>query len=84
MNEQIANIINRLDPSAKSAEDTLQLKPGVPAPTLEPTYEPTLINAEELHEEDAYAAVFLNVILIVCVLLAYVIKENRIYFLPER
>mmetsp|Transcript_15848 Transcript_15848/g.23841 ORF Transcript_15848/g.23841 Transcript_15848/m.23841 type:complete len:567 (+) Transcript_15848:84-1784(+) len=39
--------------------------------------------AEEVHEEDAYAAVFLNFTLIVCVLLAYVIKKYRIYFLPE-
>ena len=50
--------------------------------TLAPT--PTLIDAEELHEEDAYAAVFLNVVLIVCVLLAYYIKQHRIYYLPER
>lgn len=42
------------------------------------------INAEEVHNEDAYAAVFLNVTLIGCVLLAYYIKKNRIYYLPER
>ena len=45
---------------------------------------PTVIDAEELHEEDAYAAVFLNVTLIGCILLAYYIKKNRIYYLPER
>lgn len=48
------------------------------------TLAPTLVDAEELHEEDAYAAVFLNVVLIVCVLLAYYIKQHRIYYLPER
>lgn len=51
--------------------------------TATPTLEPTVLNAEELHEEDAYAAVLLNVILIICVLLAYFIKEHKIYFLPE-
>jgi len=52
--------------------------------TSTPTLPPTIINAEELHEEDAYAAVFLNVVLIICVLLAYCIKQNKIYYLPER
>lgn len=41
-------------------------------------------DAEEVHEEDAFAAVFLNVTLICCILLAYYIKKNRIYYLPER
>ena len=41
-------------------------------------------DAEEVHEEDAYAAVFLNVTLISCILLAYYIKKNRVYYLPER
>ena len=41
-------------------------------------------DAEGVHEEDAFAAVFLNVTLICCVLLAYYIKKNRIYYLPER
>ena len=43
-----------------------------------------VINAEEVHEEDAYAAVFLNVTLISCVLLAYFLKKYRIYYIPER
>ena len=47
-------------------------------------YYESIDNAEEVHEEDAYAAVFLNVTLIGCVLLAYYIKKNRIYFIPER
>ena len=41
------------------------------------------IDAEEIHEKDANEAVFLNVILIACVLLTYYIKKNRVYFLPE-
>jgi hypothetical protein len=49
-----------------------------------PSEQPTVIDAEDLHEEDAYAAVFLNVILIICVLLAYFIKEYKVYCLPER
>jgi len=40
-------------------------------------------DAETTHEEDAYAAFFLNITLIVCVLLAYYVKANRIYYLPE-
>ena len=50
-----------------------------PAPTVE-----LIEDAEEVHEGDAYAAVFLNFTLIVCVLLAYYVKKNRIYYLPER
>mmetsp|Transcript_30409 Transcript_30409/g.35414 ORF Transcript_30409/g.35414 Transcript_30409/m.35414 type:complete len:563 (-) Transcript_30409:148-1836(-) len=50
-------------------------------PTMSPTAE--LIDSEEVHEEDAYAAVFMNVALIGCVLLAYVIKKYRIYYVPE-
>lgn len=42
------------------------------------------VDAEEVHEEDAYAAVFLNVTLIGCVLLSYCIKKYRIYYIPER
>ncbi len=39
---------------------------------------------ELIHESDAYAAVFLNITLIGCVMLAYYIKKNRIYYVPER
>ena len=46
--------------------------------------EQEVYDAEEVHELDAYASVFLNVTLISCVLLAYYIKKNRIYYLPER
>eukprot|EP00546_Thalassionema_frauenfeldii_P017724 CAMPEP_0178901574 /NCGR_PEP_ID=MMETSP0786-20121207/4106_1 /TAXON_ID=186022 /ORGANISM="Thalassionema frauenfeldii, Strain CCMP 1798" /LENGTH=589 /DNA_ID=CAMNT_0020572707 /DNA_START=145 /DNA_END=1915 /DNA_ORIENTATION=- len=53
------------------------------APTSLPTWEPTLMDAEEQHETDAYQVVFLNIILIICVLLAYFIKQYKLYFLPE-
>mmetsp|Transcript_15953 Transcript_15953/g.23791 ORF Transcript_15953/g.23791 Transcript_15953/m.23791 type:complete len:566 (-) Transcript_15953:2071-3768(-) len=78
MNETVAKIMNSLEQSSGNTElaDTLQ-------PSMQPTMQPTIINAEELHEEDAYAAVFLNIILIICVLVAYFIKENKLYFLPE-
>lgn len=49
-----------------------------PAPTIQ-----LIEDAEEVHEDDAYAAVFINFILIVCVLGAYYVKVNRIYYLPE-
>jgi len=52
-------------------------------PSMQPTMQPTIIGAEELHEEDANAAVFLNIILIICVLVSYLIKEYKIYYLPE-
>lgn len=45
--------------------------------------EQEVYDAEEVHELDAYASVFLNVTLISCVMLAYYIKKNRIYYLPE-
>ena len=45
-------------------------------------YEP--LDAEEIHEEDAYAAVFLNVTLISCIMLSYYIKKYKMYYLPER
>jgi len=59
---------------------------GSPAPSLalltNEEIEP-IINAEEVHSYDAYAAVFLNMTLIICVLLAYYVKNNRMYYLPE-
>ncbi len=48
------------------------------------TLAPTLLTIEEQHESDAYAVVFLNLVLISCILLAYYIKINRIYYMPER
>lgn len=42
------------------------------------------IAAEEEHNSDAYTSLLLNVTLISCILLAYYVKANRIYALPER
>ena len=78
MNETVAKIMNSLESGGNTdLATTLQ-------PSMQPTMQPTIINAEELHEKDAYAAVFLNIFLIICVLMAYFIKENKLYFLPER
>jgi hypothetical protein len=66
---------------AKNQNDSVIWSGGVRAPTQHPS---VLLDPDELHEEDAYAAVFLNVILIICILLAYLIKEYKIYYLPER
>jgi len=41
------------------------------------------MDAEEQHETDAFEVVFLNIILIICVFLAYFIKQYKLYFLPE-
>jgi len=51
-----------------------------------PSSAPTDINISdsvEIHSNDAYTALLLNVTLIVCILLGYYIKVNRIYYLPE-
>ena len=40
--------------------------------------------AEEKHNFDAYTSLLLNVTIIGCLLLAYYVKANRIYSLPER
>jgi solute carrier family 9 (sodium/hydrogen exchanger), member 8 len=63
------------------------------APTTSPTVNVTTINitesfieaekAEEEHEFDAAAAFTLNLTIICCLLLAYVVKRFRIYSLPE-
>jgi hypothetical protein len=42
------------------------------------------IAVEEEHNSDAYTSLLLNVTLIGCLLLAYYVKANRIYALPER
>ena len=78
MNETVANIMNGLQKVSAILETT-----GM-EPSMQPTMQPTIIGAEELHEEDANAAVFLNIVLIICVLVSYLIKEYKIYYLPER
>lgn len=56
------------------------------APQPEDDYNQTAsdIIAEEEHNSDAYTSLLLNVTLIGCLLLAYYVKANRIYALPER
>jgi len=51
------------------------------APSVQYTIPPDV--AEEVHEEDAYTALTLNVTLIICILLAYYVKVNRVYYMPE-
>jgi len=50
---------------------------GVPSPA------PTDIDAEETHEHDAHISLLLTVTLIVCILLSFCIKVNKLYYLPE-
>ena len=55
-----------------------------PAPTATPeTAAPTILTAEETHDQDAYAALALNVTLIVCVMMAYYVRKHKMYYLPE-
>lgn len=51
--------------------------------TAFPSSSPTGTDAEEIHDTDAYEALFLNITLIGCVLFAYYVKINKIYYLPE-
>ena len=41
------------------------------------------MDAKEMHTFDAYTTFYVCLTLIVCVLVSYYIKHNRIYFLPE-
>lgn len=51
--------------------------------TISPTFAPTVISADVVHEYDALAALSMNVILIICLLAAYYVKHFRLYHLPE-
>jgi sodium/hydrogen exchanger 8 len=51
-----------------------------------PTLSPTAVNinaADEAHQFDADAALLLNITLICCTMLAYYVKKNKFYFMPE-
>jgi len=51
-----------------------------------PSFHPTVVLNEDIegtHESNADAGVILNLTLIVCILLAYVIKEHNIHYVPE-
>lgn len=39
---------------------------------------------EEEHEFDAISGILLNITLIGCLMLAYFVKQRRMYYLPER
>lgn len=62
----------------KSTNETIVFAP----PTLSPTVE-NIDAAEEVHQFDADAALLLNITLICCTMLAYYVKKNKFYFLPE-
>ncbi|CAB9529691.1 Sodium/hydrogen exchanger [Seminavis robusta] len=60
------------------------------APTLSPTYyvdpNATVVDFAEVeneHETDAITVLLMNVVIIGCLLLAYYVKQHRIYYLPE-
>ena len=60
-------------------------------PSLSPTIyadpNATLVDiaeVEEKHESDAITVLLMNVTIIGCLLLAYYVKQYRIYYLPER
>jgi len=72
------------DENASTAMEYLANASSVftPPPTASPTIE-NLDAAEETHQFDADAAFLLNITLICCTLLAYYLKKNKCYFLPE-
>ena len=90
MNVTLASEFHAIESQSQPQSSSYDILDLAKTPTIAPTSmtnftpAPTFMDAEELHEEDAYAAVILNVVLIICVLLAYWIKEKKIYFLPER
>lgn len=49
--------------------------------TLAPT--PMTVSAEIVHEDDALAALCMNVIIILCLLAAYYVKHFRYHHIPE-
>ena len=54
--------------------------------TINVTANETLVDfdlPEEEHDTDAYSTTILNVTIIACLLLAYCVKQYRLYFLPE-
>lgn len=69
---------------------------SIPVENAAPSVSPTLVFAapnatgvnftqvEVEHEMDAITVLLMNLTLIGCLLLAYYVKQYRIYFLPER
>ena len=69
------------------APSTLAPTTLTPYPSIAPTANATeavFDQAEVEHESDAITVLLMNVTLILCLLLAYYVKRNRIYRLPER
>jgi Na+/glutamate symporter len=62
-------------PNSTPLTETLQ--PATIAPT------PTILSADIVHEYDALTALSMNVIIIICLLAAYYVKQFRLYHLPE-
>ena len=54
-----------------------------PGDQIDPIVDPSSDNAEEDHAYDAHSIVLINITLIACIFVAYLIKKNRIYALPE-
>lgn len=52
-------------------------------PSIAPSVAALIDDADQTHESDAETALILNVTLIVCIMLAYYVKVNQIYALPE-
>jgi len=57
------------------------------APTIYEDPNATVVNIEEVeekHESDAITVLLMNLTIIGCLMLAYYVKQYRIYYLPER
>jgi uncharacterized ion transporter superfamily protein YfcC len=51
--------------------------------TINTTFVEDFDAPEEEHDTDAYSTTILTLTLICCLLLAYYVKQHRLYFLPE-
>eukprot|EP00804_Cyclotella_cryptica_P013633 CCRYP_012950-RA/>CCRYP_012950-RA protein AED:0.30 eAED:0.30 QI:459/1/1/1/0.5/0.8/5/1322/561 len=81
----ISQPIETLVNAANSYDVTIDINETIilpAAPTTAPTDE-NIDAAEETHQFDADAALLLNITLICCTMLAYYVKKNKFYFLPE-
>jgi hypothetical protein len=80
-----------LDEYFASTNSSSPVENAVPPPSESPTvYEAPNITGvnftqvEEEHEIDAITVLLMNLTLIGCLLLAYYVKQYKIYYLPER
>lgn len=65
-------------------EDTVPEPDDLPSDFNQTASDIADIAVEEKHNFDAYTSLLLNITLIGCLMLAYYVKANRIYALPER